>query len=161
MLPATFDPLFPTPLLSCTWGVIGVSSLQVYKPGVGLGFHFDKDEHLLKATGEMQHPIWSSILYLTGGSSSSSSGGGGGGGGGGGDSCGSKAGSSGCAGSIEQKGCKQVQQQREQQQQQQQQQQPDLASLKDWDGVRQGGCECDRHANASSSLVPVAASTHL
>jgi hypothetical protein len=156
MLPATCDPLwfFPTPLLSCTWGVIGVSSLQVYKPGVGLGFHFDKDEHLLKATGEMQHPIWSSILYLTGGSSSSSSGGGGG------DSCGSKAGSSGCAGSIEQKGCKQVQQQREQQQQQQQQQ-PDLASLKDWDGVRQGGCECDRHANALSSLVPVAASTHL
>jgi hypothetical protein len=45
----------------------------VYKPGAGLGFHFDKDEHLLKSSGQMLHPIWSSILYLTGNSSSSNS----------------------------------------------------------------------------------------
>eukprot|EP00878_Enallax_costatus_P008782 GHUV01009180.1.p1 GENE.GHUV01009180.1~~GHUV01009180.1.p1 ORF type:complete len:117 (+),score=36.04 GHUV01009180.1:321-671(+) len=46
--------------------------VQVCQPGIGLGFHFDKDEHLLKATGEMSHPIWPSILYLTGSSGSSS-----------------------------------------------------------------------------------------
>lgn len=46
---------------------------QVYKPGVGLGFHFDKDEHLLKLTGEMVHPAWSSVLYLTGSLDDSSS----------------------------------------------------------------------------------------
>ena len=37
---------------------------QVYKPSRGLPFHFDKDEELMKATGEMRHPITSCVLYL-------------------------------------------------------------------------------------------------
>ena len=37
---------------------------QVYKPGKGLSFHFDKDEEVMKTTGAMQHPTWSSVLYL-------------------------------------------------------------------------------------------------
>lgn len=40
---------------------------QIYEPGRGLAFHFDKDEHLLAAEGRMAHPAWSSVLYLTGG----------------------------------------------------------------------------------------------
>jgi hypothetical protein len=40
--------------------------LQVYEPGKGLGFHFDKDEHVMRSSGRMLNPIWSSVLYLTG-----------------------------------------------------------------------------------------------
>ena len=40
--------------------------LQVYKPGCGLAFHFDKDETLFKEKQYMTHPTWSSIVYLTG-----------------------------------------------------------------------------------------------
>lgn len=96
-------------------------AMQVYKPGAGLGFHFDKDEHLLKATGQVQHPVCSSILYLTGNSSSSSS----------------------TLPAHEQQHHAQpteVQpqpQHQPQQQQQAQQQRPDLSTLRDWDGVRQ------------------------
>ena len=39
---------------------------QIYEPGRGLAFHFDKDEHLLIEEGRMAHPAWSSVLYLTG-----------------------------------------------------------------------------------------------
>jgi hypothetical protein len=38
----------------------------VYQPGKGLGFHFDKDEHVMRSSGVMLNPIWSSVLYLTG-----------------------------------------------------------------------------------------------
>ena len=37
---------------------------QVYKPCRGLPFHFDKDEALMKATGEMRHPAVSCVVYL-------------------------------------------------------------------------------------------------
>lgn len=37
---------------------------QVYKPCRGLPFHFDKDEELMKATGEMRHPAVSCVVYL-------------------------------------------------------------------------------------------------
>ena len=37
---------------------------QCYQPGQGLAFHFDKDEERLRETGEMRHPIFSSIVYL-------------------------------------------------------------------------------------------------
>ena len=37
---------------------------QVYTPGAGLAFHFDKDEELLIQTGRIEHPIFSSVLYL-------------------------------------------------------------------------------------------------
>jgi hypothetical protein len=40
--------------------------MQVYEPGKGLSFHFDKDEAKLVSSGEMHHPILSSVLYLTG-----------------------------------------------------------------------------------------------
>ena len=40
--------------------------VQVYQPGKGLAFHFDKDEHALKESSEMVQPILSSVLYLTG-----------------------------------------------------------------------------------------------
>eukprot|EP00884_Botryococcus_braunii_P016471 jgi/Botrbrau1/3507/Bobra.341_2s0036.1 len=40
--------------------------VQVYQPGRGLAFHFDKDEKLFKNEGRMVHPIFSSILYLYG-----------------------------------------------------------------------------------------------
>ncbi|GBF94117.1 hypothetical protein Rsub_07104 [Raphidocelis subcapitata] len=40
--------------------------VQVYQPGRGLAFHFDKDEQLLVEEGAMAHPVWSSVLYLTG-----------------------------------------------------------------------------------------------
>lgn len=39
---------------------------QVYEPGKGLDFHFDKDETLMKEQSEMRHPYLSSVLYLTG-----------------------------------------------------------------------------------------------
>lgn len=39
---------------------------QVYRPGAGLAFHFDKDESQYKQTGCMRHPALSSVLYLTG-----------------------------------------------------------------------------------------------
>jgi hypothetical protein len=39
---------------------------QVYEPGKGLGFHFDKDEHVMRSQGKMLNPLWSSVLYLTG-----------------------------------------------------------------------------------------------
>eukprot|EP00891_Asterochloris_glomerata_P007094 jgi/Astpho2/7094/Aster-x1406 len=39
---------------------------QIYQPGIGLNFHFDKDEHCMKERHEMLHPELSSILYLTG-----------------------------------------------------------------------------------------------
>jgi hypothetical protein len=63
------------------WMKLVFVSLQVYEPGKGLGFHFDKDEHVMRSSGQMLNPIWSSVLYLTGstgaaaanGSSSSSS----------------------------------------------------------------------------------------
>lgn len=111
-----------------------VAMLQVYRPGIGLGFHFDKDEHLLKSTGQMLQPIKSSILYLTGsdGSSGSSC------------SCGSHVTNSGC--------CSESRRQRQQQQyldadmhhdcyEQQQQHQQRLCAkqlLDNWDGIRQG-----------------------
>lgn len=41
---------------------------QVYEGGRGLGFHFDKDEHVMAAEGRMINPILSSVLYLTGSS---------------------------------------------------------------------------------------------
>ena len=40
--------------------------VQVYQPGKGLAFHFDKDEHAMKERSEMVQPILSSVLYLTG-----------------------------------------------------------------------------------------------
>lgn len=40
--------------------------LQVYKPGKGLAFHFDKDEHAMKEKQQMIQPVLSSVLYLTG-----------------------------------------------------------------------------------------------
>lgn len=44
----------------------GLCVQQVYKRGQGLAFHFDKDETLYKKSGDMKHPVHSSILYLTG-----------------------------------------------------------------------------------------------
>jgi len=41
--------------------------VQVYRNGRGLAFHVDKDEHAMKTRGEMINPIYSSVLYLTGG----------------------------------------------------------------------------------------------
>lgn len=41
-------------------------SLQKYEGGKGLAFHFDKDEHALQKTGDMVHPQFSSVVYLTG-----------------------------------------------------------------------------------------------
>ena len=41
-------------------------SLQVYEPGKGLAFHFDKDEHAMKEKQQMVQPVLSSVLYLTG-----------------------------------------------------------------------------------------------
>lgn len=38
---------------------------QVYEPGNGLGFHFDKDERALEERGEMVFPLFSSVVYLT------------------------------------------------------------------------------------------------
>jgi hypothetical protein len=40
---------------------------QLYRPGAGLAFHFDKDEARLVRDGAMRHPLLSSVLYLTGG----------------------------------------------------------------------------------------------
>lgn len=40
--------------------------MQVYEPGKGLDFHFDKDESLMKKHNVMKHPYLSSVLYLTG-----------------------------------------------------------------------------------------------
>ena len=40
--------------------------VQVYEPGKGLAFHFDKDEHAMKERHEMIQPVLSSVLYLTG-----------------------------------------------------------------------------------------------
>ncbi len=40
--------------------------LQVYQPGKGLAFHFDKDEHAMKEKHHMLQPVLSSVLYLTG-----------------------------------------------------------------------------------------------
>ncbi len=40
--------------------------LQVYEPGTGLAFHFDKDEHAMKEKHQMIQPVLSSVLYLTG-----------------------------------------------------------------------------------------------
>ena len=40
--------------------------VQVYKPGKGLAFHFDKDEHAMKEKQQMIQPVLSSVLYLTG-----------------------------------------------------------------------------------------------
>ena len=40
--------------------------LQVYEPGKGLAFHFDKDEHAMKERHQMLQPVLSSVLYLTG-----------------------------------------------------------------------------------------------
>lgn len=39
---------------------------QVYEPGKGLAFHFDKDEHAMKEKHQMIQPVLSSVLYLTG-----------------------------------------------------------------------------------------------
>lgn len=41
--------------------------VQVYRNGRGLAFHVDKDEHAMKTRGEMINPVYSSVLYLTGG----------------------------------------------------------------------------------------------
>ncbi|KAH7619643.1 hypothetical protein Ndes2526B_g06625 [Nannochloris sp. 'desiccata'] len=41
--------------------------VQMYDAGRGLAFHFDKDEHAMKEEGRMVNPIFSSVLYLTGG----------------------------------------------------------------------------------------------
>ena len=43
-----------------------VSLCQDYERGKGLAFHFDKDEALFKEHGRMEHPLLSSVLYLTG-----------------------------------------------------------------------------------------------
>ena len=43
-----------------------INTLQVYQPGKGLDFHFDKDEALMKEKNQMRHPVLSSILYLSG-----------------------------------------------------------------------------------------------
>lgn len=40
--------------------------VQVYEPGKGLAFHFDKDEHAMKEKQQMIQPVLSSVLYLTG-----------------------------------------------------------------------------------------------
>lgn len=40
--------------------------VQVYEPGKGLAFHFDKDEHAMKEKNQMLQPVLSSVLYLTG-----------------------------------------------------------------------------------------------
>jgi hypothetical protein len=47
---------------------------------LGHNLHFDTDEALLKQDGQITHPIYSSVLYLTGGGTSSKSAGNGGGG---------------------------------------------------------------------------------
>ena len=44
----------------------GQITLQTYEHGRGLSFHFDKDEHIMAERGEMEHPLHSSILYITG-----------------------------------------------------------------------------------------------
>ncbi|KAL3153737.1 hypothetical protein ABBQ32_013330 [Trebouxia sp. C0010 RCD-2024] len=40
--------------------------VQVYEPGKGLAFHFDKDEHAMKEKQQMIQPALSSVLYLSG-----------------------------------------------------------------------------------------------
>lgn len=40
---------------------------QTYAKGRGLAFHVDKDEHAMRARGEMINPRYSSVFYLTGG----------------------------------------------------------------------------------------------
>lgn len=40
---------------------------QAYRPGRGLAFHMDKDEALMRSQGLVVTPIFSSVLYLTGG----------------------------------------------------------------------------------------------
>ena len=42
------------------------SATQVYQPGAGLDFHFDKDEELFKQQAVMQQPRHSMIYYLYG-----------------------------------------------------------------------------------------------
>ena len=44
----------------------GAARAQVYEPGRGLAFHFDKDEQLFRERREMAHPLLSTILYLVG-----------------------------------------------------------------------------------------------
>ena len=59
---AKVSPPFPS---TAAWCLL-LHVLQVYEPGKGLSFHFDKDEAKLVSSGEMHHPILSSVLYLTG-----------------------------------------------------------------------------------------------
>ena len=39
---------------------------QVYEPGKGLAFHFDKDEQLFLEQRKMVHPLLSTVVYLAG-----------------------------------------------------------------------------------------------
>ena len=39
---------------------------QVYEHGRGLGFHFDKDEEIMKEEQRTETPLFSSVLFLTG-----------------------------------------------------------------------------------------------
>ena len=52
--------------LSTCSSMLHSSTVQVYKPGKGLAFHFDKDEHVMKEHQQMLQPVLSSVLYLTG-----------------------------------------------------------------------------------------------
>ena len=39
---------------------------QVYEPGKGLAFHFDKDEQLFLEQRKVVHPLLSTVVYLAG-----------------------------------------------------------------------------------------------
>ena len=58
---AAYDIMYLRPALHVTIGTV-----QVYEPGKGLAFHFDKDEHAMKENQQMIQPVLSSVLYLTG-----------------------------------------------------------------------------------------------
>ncbi|KAL6778568.1 hypothetical protein ACKKBF_B15310 [Auxenochlorella protothecoides x Auxenochlorella symbiontica] len=48
-------------------GVVGAEYwVQIFEKGRGLGFHMDKDEHLMANEGRLVTPLISSVLYLTG-----------------------------------------------------------------------------------------------
>ena len=53
-------------MLACACKMSVWNMLQVYEPGKGLAFHFDKDERVMKARHQMLQPVLSSVLYLTG-----------------------------------------------------------------------------------------------
>lgn len=53
-------------LVAATKECAGVEWWVRLRPAdVPMGFHFDKDESLIRLTGRMRHPAYSSVLYLT------------------------------------------------------------------------------------------------